>query len=88
MVAACWEASRITGDPRWPREAKRSFEWFLGRNDMNTPLYDHKTGGCRDGLQADGPNRNQGAESTLACFLSLLHFTQLRNYQISVETGG
>jgi hypothetical protein len=37
--------------------------WFLGHNDLNMPLYDPKTGGCRDGLMADGINQNQGAES-------------------------
>ena len=72
MVAACWEASRITGDPRWPREAKRSFEWFLGRNDLGQALYDAKTGGCCDGLHRDRVNRNQGAESSLAFQLSLV----------------
>jgi hypothetical protein len=55
---------------------------------LNVPLYDHKTGGCCDGLHADGPNRNQGAESTLVCLLSLLHFNHLRSQQISVEDAG
>ncbi len=46
---------------------------------------DHKSGGCCDGLQADGPNRNQGAESPLVCFLSLLVLKQMRGRQIAVE---
>ncbi len=58
-------------------------EWFLGRNDLNAPLYDHKSGGCCDGLHADGPNRNQGAESTLAFFLSLLNILKLGTEQVS-----
>ena len=33
MVSACLEAHRITGDKRWRKEARRAFEWFLGRND-------------------------------------------------------
>jgi hypothetical protein len=33
---------------------------------------DHATGGCRDGLQAEGLNQNQGAESTLAWLHSLI----------------
>ena len=37
-------------------------------------IYDFKTGGCRDGLTPDGPNFNQGAESTLAWLVSLLTF--------------
>jgi len=35
-------------------------------------LYDPMTGGCRDGLMADGINQNEGAESTLAWLLSLM----------------
>jgi glycosyltransferase involved in cell wall biosynthesis len=72
MVSACLEAFRITGDKRWNKEARRAFEWFLGRNDLKLPLYDATTGGCRDGLHPDRPNENQGAESTLAFLQSLL----------------
>jgi glycosyltransferase involved in cell wall biosynthesis len=71
MVSACHEAFRITNDPVWPREAKRAFEWFLGRNDLGLPLYDFTTGGCSDGLHEDGVSENQGAESTLAFQLAL-----------------
>jgi glycosyltransferase involved in cell wall biosynthesis len=66
MVAAVLEAWHITKDPCWRIEAHRAFEWFLGRNDLNLPIYDPTTGGCRDGLHADRVNENQGAESTLA----------------------
>jgi hypothetical protein len=85
MIEACREAYGATNDPRWLLHAQCCLEWFLGRNDLNAPLYDHKTGGCRDGLHADGPNRNQGAESTLLCFLSILNLNHLRSRQISVE---
>ena len=71
MVAACHEAYRATQDDMWPGEAKRAFEWFLGRNDLGLPLYDFTTGGCSDGLHRDRVNENQGAESTLAFHLSL-----------------
>jgi glycosyltransferase involved in cell wall biosynthesis len=46
--------------------ARRAFEWFLGRNCLQRPLYDFATGGCSDGLGVDGINDNEGAESTLA----------------------
>ena len=72
MVCACQEAFRVTQDPAWTREAKRAFEWFLGRNDLGLPLYDSSTGGCSDGLHPDRVNENQGAESTLAFHLSLV----------------
>ena len=57
--------------PAWSREAKRAFEWFLGRNDLGQPFYDFSTGGCSHGLHQDRVNENQGAESTLALHLAL-----------------
>jgi glycosyltransferase involved in cell wall biosynthesis len=71
MVSACLEAFRATQDVMWSREAKRAFEWFLGRNDLGLPLYDSTTGGCGDGLHHDRVNENQGAESSLAFHLAL-----------------
>ncbi len=71
MVSACLEAYRATQDVMWSREAKRAFEWFLGRNDLGLPLYDSTTGGCGDGLHHDRVNENQGAESSLAFHLAL-----------------
>jgi len=71
MVSACHEAFRATQDSEWLNEAKRSFEWFLDRNDLNVPLYDFRTGGCSDGLHEDRVSDNQGAESTLAFHLAL-----------------
>jgi glycosyltransferase involved in cell wall biosynthesis len=64
MIEAFREAYEATTDEKWFSHAQRCLEWFLGRNDLNVPLYDHKSGGCCDGLSANGPNRNQGAEST------------------------
>ena len=72
LVDACREAALITGDPFWWREMERAFAWFLGRNDLGVPLYDFTTGGCYDGLQPTGVNRNQGAESTISWLTSLL----------------
>jgi hypothetical protein len=48
------------------------FGWFLGRNDLQVPIYDATTGGCRDGLHPDRINENQGAESTLSFLMALL----------------
>jgi hypothetical protein len=79
MVSACLDAHRLTGDARWIREARSAFDWFIGRNDLNLPVYDPTTGGCRDGLHADRANENQGAESTLACLQSLLELRLLEN---------
>ncbi|MBK8725380.1 MAG: glycosyltransferase family 4 protein [Holophagaceae bacterium] len=76
MVSACLEAFRATQDESWSREAKRAFEWFLGRNDLSLPLYDSGSGGCADGLHQDRINENQGAESTLAFHLALAEMNQ------------
>ncbi|MFC1484584.1 glycosyltransferase family 4 protein [Candidatus Neomarinimicrobiota bacterium] len=76
-VGACIEAYNVTGNENWRIEARKAFEWFLGRNDLNLPLYDPVTGGCRDGLHPDRANQNQGAESTVAFLLSLLEITAM-----------
>jgi hypothetical protein len=77
MVEACVEAFNVTRDKSWFDHAVMCFNWFLGHNDLNMPLYDPKTGGCRDGLMADGINQNQGAESSLAWLLSLMALQKL-----------
>jgi glycosyltransferase involved in cell wall biosynthesis len=71
MVSACLEAFSVTRDTFWRAAARRCFEWFLGRNDLGQPLYDATNGGCRDALLQDHLNQNQGAESSLAFYLSL-----------------
>ena len=72
MVAACREAERVTGEPRWAAHARRAFAWFLGQNQLQQSLYDPSTGGCRDGLHPDRMNDNQGAESTVSFLLALV----------------
>lgn len=71
MVSACLEARRITGDTRWYASARRAFDWFLGQNELQKPLYQAASGACHDGLHADRLNPNQGAESTVSFLLAL-----------------
>ncbi|MBU6409507.1 MAG: glycosyl transferase family 1, partial [Verrucomicrobia bacterium] len=78
-VSACIEAYHATSDLFWVAEARRAFEWFLGRNDLGMALYDPGTGGCRDGLHVDRLSQNQGAESTLAFLLALAEKQALQN---------
>jgi glycosyltransferase involved in cell wall biosynthesis len=78
-VSACIEAYHATNDAFWLAEARRAFEWFLGRNDLGLALYDSTTGGCRDGLHVDRLSENQGAESTLAFLLALAEMQALQN---------
>jgi hypothetical protein len=71
-ISACLEVFRLTEERFWLEEAQRVFSWFLGRNDLQVPIYDATTGGCRDGLHPDRINENQGAESTLSFLMALL----------------
>jgi glycosyltransferase involved in cell wall biosynthesis len=77
-VSACLQAYRVTGDDRWRVDAWSAFNWFLGDNDLQLPLYDSATGGCRDGLHPDRANQNQGAESTLSFLMALLEMHSLQ----------
>ncbi|MEN8133721.1 MAG: glycosyl transferase family 1, partial [Pseudomonadota bacterium] len=72
MVDACIEAFNCTRDEEWINYAYRCLNWYQGENDLGVPLCDHSTGGCRDGLEEQGTNENQGAESTLCWLMALL----------------
>jgi len=85
MVSACLEAYRPTGDKRWRKEARRAFERFLGPNDLNVPIYDPITGGCRDGLHPERADENQGAESTLAFLQALLELRLVESDSLVTE---
>jgi hypothetical protein len=66
MAAAALSGFRLTGDDKYLTVFLRAHAWFLGENSLGQPLADVLNGACLDGLHADGANRNQGAESTLA----------------------
>ena len=72
MVDACIEAFNCTRDEKWSAYAYRCLSWYQGENDLGIPLCDYATGGCRDGLEMQGANENQGAESTLCWLMALL----------------
>ncbi len=84
-IEACLAAYEATRENRWIRECTLCFDWFLGHNDLQQPIYDYITGGCRDGLQANRVNLNQGAESTLAWLISLLSMYNMQSQAVSLE---
>jgi len=49
-----------------------AFDWFFGNNLSKQMVYTHSTGGTYDGVQEEGVNLNQGAESTIAYLLARL----------------
>jgi hypothetical protein len=77
LADACARAFELTGDPRWSQAVGRCAAWFHGANDLGIVLADEATGGCCDGLERDGRNENQGAESTLALISTLQHADRL-----------
>ena len=76
---ACATALAVTGDDHWDRPLLMSIAWFLGDNDTGSVMYDPRTGGGYDGLKVDGPNLNQGAESSLAFLSTMQHARALTN---------
>jgi hypothetical protein len=71
MADACARAFDVCGDARWLEPLARAADWFRGANDTGAPMVDPITGGGYDGLERDGVNRNQGAESTLAAISTM-----------------
>jgi glycosyltransferase involved in cell wall biosynthesis len=84
-IAACLVAYRVTAERHWLDEAWSAFRWFLGVNDLQVPLYDSATGGCRDGLHPDRVNENQGAESTLSFLMGLLDMQSIEAPTVDIN---
>ncbi|MCZ4243616.1 glycosyltransferase [Pedobacter punctiformis] len=84
MVLLYSKTFNITNDDQYLNLMHISYEWFLGKNSLHVPLYDFETQGCADGLQFNSVNRNQGAESTLAYFIS--HLAILKAAETEYET--
>lgn len=79
MVLLYEQIYRISGKRVWLHKMNHCHAWFLGENELHIPLFDTETQGCCDGLQEQGLNRNQGAESTLAYWIS--HLTVMKGLE-------
>ena len=66
LADACARAYLLTGGEHFVAGVSRAVAWFAGTNDTQIPMYDRQTGGGYDGLEREGRNDNQGAESTIA----------------------
>ena len=64
MVDAELAAFDATGETAHLRLAESAAAWYDGKNLLGVVMANG--GGCYDGLEEGGPNRNMGAESTLA----------------------
>ncbi len=78
MVETAIDAFYATNDKRYVKIAYDVFPWFLGRNTLNTTLYNPETAGCFDGLSCKNVNLNQGAESSISYLLARLKIEELK----------
>lgn len=85
MIFMYQQAFLVTKEPQYLKNIHICFSWFLGKNELHVPLYDSETHGCCDGLNFDGINRNQGAESTLAYLTSYLLVLKTKELQYELE---
>ena len=72
MTSACANAFAHTNDLRWAEAGWAAGSWFLGNNDAGVAVFNPLTGGGFDGLECNGVNLNEGAESSLA-FVATMH---------------
>ena len=84
MSEACARAYAHTHEVRWADAARRAASWFLGSNDLGVAMFDSVTGGGFDGLESDGANRNEGAESSMAFVAAMTVLQQLTSETAAV----
>ena len=78
LADACARAFAVTADDGWVDALRLCVGWFEGSNDVGVAMFDPETGGAFDGLEPDGVNQNQGAESTIALVSTLQHASAAR----------
>lgn len=76
-VIAYSEAYKITEKIKYKEKAIQSFKWFLGENILKKSLYNNISGGCRDGIEKDDLNMNEGAESLISYLISRMVIEEL-----------
>lgn len=86
LILAADAAYDVTGDVGYRRAAESAYAWFLGDNEGGMVLADAATGGCRDGLEEDGVNQNQGAESTLMWLTAVETIRAMRSRAGDIRT--
>jgi rhamnogalacturonyl hydrolase YesR len=82
FVEAYVAASEVTNVSKFLELARLAFDWFLGRNRLNTALYDFADGSVADGIDSSGISANQGAESVVCYLLAVLGLSELKAQRI------
>ena len=71
-ISAYIEAFLVSNTTEYIGKAKTCFLWYTGKNSRGLSLLDDETGGCHDGIELDGLNPNQSAESVISFWLAFL----------------
>lgn len=83
---ACFTAYRVSGLNYYKQMGTKAFAWFYGDNIHRRPLVNQRRQSVYDGLNPEGINLNQGAESLLEY---LLAYTSYANVMLGgITTGG
>lgn len=72
MVEVLTKAYQLTSNKKYLDLAIKAFDWYSGKNILGINLIDKSTGGILDGLEEQGVNPNQGAESILSYAIACL----------------
>ena len=72
LILALHQMVLVGGDEFYREKKKLAFDWFMGNNLSRQIVYTHFTGGCYDGINKEGINLNQGAESAISYLLARL----------------
>jgi len=77
MIEVYVLAYEITKNKKYKELAKKAYDWFFGKNILRAKMIDIKTGGIYDGLEKEGVNLNQGAESLLSYLIAVKEMEKL-----------
>ncbi|HEY4694988.1 MAG TPA: glycosyltransferase [Candidatus Nanoarchaeia archaeon] len=77
MVIANLGLYKVTFDHKYQEAAKKWFAWYWGYNAAGLEIYDEVTHGCFDGINPEGVNLNQGAESIVTYLMAYLAFSDI-----------
>jgi len=67
-------AYKLTRSNLYAEATRQALGWFFGLNSKSVKVYDEATGACHDGINNEGLNENQGAESTVSFLLAAQEF--------------
>ncbi len=77
MIIAYLALYKVGFDKENYQKALKWFAWYHGYNIKKAVVYDEVTKGCFDGINEEGINLNQGAESIITYLLAYLAFSDI-----------